>query len=93
MAQKITKQRQVVAVYANKYEVIFTDPMEAIKERIEVLLHEMQYGSRKTMIDEIIKDADTDMYELAVMDDRQLRNAISTAIRLKVQEIIEASNK
>ena len=67
--------------------------MEAIKERIEVLLHEMQYGSRKTMIDEIIKDADTDMYELAVMDDRQLRNAISTAIRLKVQEIIEASNK
>lgn len=27
---KITKQKQVVAIYANKYEVIFTDPDEEI---------------------------------------------------------------
>lgn len=66
-----------------------------IQERIEVLLHEMQFGSRSTMIDEISKEAEhwdsfTDMYELAPMEDSQLRNLISEAIKLRVHELIEA---
>lgn len=69
-----------------------------LQERIEVLLHEMQHGNRKTMIDEIQEEAEhqdsfTDMYKLATMDDNQLRNAISGAIKLRVQEIIEELTK